>query len=238
MASNPQERLNNNDNDREDIPEYMKKIDSLNTFDNKYSLLREKDKDLDDLYLKSKNNQIELKNYIDQETNNYIDNKLKFNNLNKTYKNINDIKNTPEFINYINSIKQSEYYKKLENKQEVLQEELDEKEDDFNKRFNQQYLINRDKRFNKLKKEEERRLQQLNEIKYKKKLHEYTIGDFLFSFKDNIFFVINALLNKNYDIKTYTENYRLLHIGLLIIFLCIILLILKIDPYKNNINLK
>ena len=235
MASNPQERLYNNDNDREDIPEYMKKIDSLNTFDNKYSLLREKDKDLDDLYLESKKI---LQNYIDKETNKYVNEQLNKNQLEKTYKNINDIKNTPEFINYINSIKQSEYYKKLENKQEVLQEELDEKEDDFNKRFNQQYLINRNKRFNKLKKEEERRLQQLNEIKYKKKLHEYTIGDFLFSFKDNIFFVINALLNKNYDIKTYTENYRLLHIGLLIIFLCIILLILKMDPYKNNINLK
>lgn len=235
MASNPQERLNNNDNDREDIPEYMKKIDSLNTFDNKYSLLREKDKDLDDLYLESKKI---LQNYIDKETNKYVNDQLNKNQSEKTYININDIKNTPEFINYINSIKQSEYYKKLENKQEVLQEELDEKEDDFNKRFNQQYLINRDKRFNKLKKEEERRLQQLNEIKYKKKLHEYTIGDFLFSFKDNIFFVINALLNKNYDIKTYTENYRLLHIGLLIIFLCIILLILKMDPYKNNINLK
>lgn len=156
MASNPQERLYNNDNNRKDIPEYMKKTDSLNIFDNKYSLLREENK------------------------------------------NINN----------------------------------------FNKKFNKKYLINRNKRFNKLKKKEKRRLKKLNEIKYRKKLHEYTIGEFLFSFKDNIFFVINALLNKNYDIKTYTENYRLLHIGLLIIFLCIILLILKIDPYKNNINLK
>lgn len=234
MASNPREMLNNTI----ETSNFMENRDSLNTFNNKYSLLREEDKDLDDLYLESKNNQIELKNYIDEKTNNYIDKKLELNNLNKTYKNINDIKNTPDFIKYINLIKQTDYYKKLENNQEIFQEELDEKEDDFNKRFNQQYLINRDKRFNKLKKEEERRLQQLNEIKYRKKLHEYTIGDFLFSFKDNIFFVINALLNKNYDIKTYTENYRLLHIGLLIIFLCIILLILKIDPYKNNINLK
>lgn len=238
MAANPPSRLTNNDNERKDIPEYMKKLDSLNIFDNKYGLLKNEDKDIDDLYLESNENKIKLKNLIDKQTKNYIEKKLEDEKLTREEKNISNIKNSDKYKKLINDIKNSEEYKELEKKQKKIEEKLKEKQDDFDKRFNTQYLTSRDKRFNRLKKEEEIKLQRLNEIKYKKKLHEFTIGDFLISFKDNIFFVINALLNKNYDIKTYTENYRLLHIGLLIIFLCIILMILKFDPYKNNIKLK
>ena len=118
MAANPPSRLTNNDNERKDIPEYMKKLDSLNIFDNKYGLLKNEDKDIDDLYLESNENKIKLKNLIDKQTKNYIEEKLTGEEkLTREEKNISNIKNSEEYKKLINDIKNSEEYKELEKKQ-------------------------------------------------------------------------------------------------------------------------
>lgn len=190
MATNIKEQDYRKTDNNIDIPDYMEKLDALNDFDNKYGLLKEEDKNIDDLYTELKELQIEMKNYINKKTDNYVDGE--------------------EDLYYINLEKEINSKKK----------ELNLYKKDFDKRFNNQYLIN-----NKLKKNEYDRLNKLNEVKYKKKLHEYSIGEFFFYFKDNIFIVINSILNKKFDIDIYTKNNRLLHIGIFIILLCLIILI-------------
>lgn len=231
MASEPNSRNYNPEN-----PNYIS--NSLSNFDDNFGLLKKEDQDIDDLlynrYDDTLNLQEQLDEYVDEETKLFLNDKIDTDITPRERQfQIRQLKSGSEYKKFMDNLKKTKFYKQIDNKLNSLNDVIDKTQNDYSKRFNNSFLKQRDSRLDKFRKEQEKELNKLNELKYKKKLHEYTIGDFFFSFKDSIFFIINALLSKNYDIKTYTKNYRLLHLGILIVILCIIVMVFKMDSYKK-----
>jgi uncharacterized membrane protein YcjF (UPF0283 family) len=91
--------------------------------------------------------------------------------------------------------------------------------------FNKKYEDVRKRRQQNIQLFEQEKLKQLDKTSFKKKLHQYTVGELLFGIKDTIFGILIDLLNLQFTINTFSKQNRLFYIGL---FIFIIIVILKI----------
>lgn len=82
-------------------------------------------------------------------------------------------------------------------------------------KFNKKYNDVRKRRKQKIINSEAERLARLNEIRYKKKIHELTVGELFFNLKDAMFDTLTDFLYLRFKI----DNNRLFYIGLMIIII-------------------
>jgi hypothetical protein len=85
--------------------------------------------------------------------------------------------------------------------------------DKFNQQFNK-YL--EDQRQERVKRESQKIID-LSQVEVKKKLHEMSIGEILLTMKDEIFALLDDLINGKFELDTFLKNNRLFFIGLLIL---------------------
>lgn len=97
------------------------------------------------------------------------------------------------------------------------------------KKFNDRYNDIRRKRRLNIDKLEKDKLSKLGTIDYSKKIHQLTIGEIAFNFKDSMFDTLTDLLNFRFNLN----NNRLFYLGLLIIIIIIILYLLSPSDCGN-----
>jgi hypothetical protein len=99
-------------------------------------------------------------------------------------------------------------------------------------KFNEQYNDVRKRRKQKIEMSEKGKLNKLNTVEYRKQLHQLTIGELVFNFKDSMFDTLTDLLNFKFNLK----NNRLFYLGILIIMIIIILYFFAPDNCKDGIK--
>jgi hypothetical protein len=73
---------------------------------------------------------------------------------------------------------------------------------------------------------EKKRLSRLSQIKYEKKLHEYTIGDHLFRIKNAFLGTIEDLQKEELPSNIFTKDNRLFYLGIMLVIFVLIYLII------------
>ena len=92
-------------------------------------------------------------------------------------------------------------------------------------KFNKKYEDVRKRRQKLLMNKQEDKLRKLNITTFKKKLHEYTVGEYAFGMKDAILGILGDLLRLQFTIQTFTKNNRLFYLGMFILINCLVIVL-------------
>jgi Ethanolamine utilization protein EutJ (predicted chaperonin) len=103
----------------------------------------------------------------------------------------------------------------------------------FNDNFNEEKQKNKDR----YKKDDQEKLDKLNNIVSVKPLYDFTIMDILVGIKDSWFEFFDDIFNQQFVLETFTKNYRLFFMGLTLCIICIILylynFLVESEEYNN-----